>query len=380
MMRQIFTTLAVVSVVVAVITGCGSTEPTRPQDRTSFEIRGSITRMLAEDIGSVEVWLDSAVFIPVKPDGTYTFPTVTADTHHIEVRARFPIRVEPSSRTVIVDDADVDSADFQIAHASTEQERIVTTTTVAGSFYMGCNVSDHFADVDWATPKHWVTITKQLDVAIYETTQAQWMRVMKHNPSDVVGSQLPVTNLTYDSVITFCNRLSEIHGYTPVYSGSGSSVIISATANGFRLPTEAEWEYVASAGSTTAFSGLPDTVPGRPLERIFDDVNEIAWWGNNLGGANAGVPQPVGGRRPNAWGLFDVHGNVAEMVEGALRRYTREPSTDPIMLPYNNALVYRGGSYKDVLWAPWLITLRGRRSVRFNDAFPIVGFRVVRTR
>lgn len=58
----------------------------------------------------------------------------------------------------------------------------------------------------------------------------------------------------------------------------------------------------------------------------------------------------------------------------------REPSSDPIMLPYNNALAYLGGSYKDVLWAPWLITLRGRRSVRFNDAFPIVGFRVVRTR
>jgi len=378
-MRQIFTTLAVVSVILAVITGCGSTETTRPQERTSFEIRGSITRMLAEDIGSVEVWLNSAVGIAVKPDGTFTFTNVTSDTHHIEVRARFPIRVEPAMRTVVVNNADVDSANFLIAHAVSEQERIITTATEAGSYFMGCDSSDYFADVDWATPKHRVTITKQLEVAIYETTQAQWMRVMNHNPSAVVGSLLPVTNLTYDSVITFCNRLSVNHGYTPVYSGSGAGVIISATANGFRLPTEAEWEYVASAGSTTAFSGLPDTVPGRPLERIFDDVNEIAWWGNNLGGANAGVPQPVGGRRPNAWGLYDVHGNVAEMVEGALRHYSREPSTDPIMLPYNNALIYRGGSYKDVLWAPWLITLRGRRSVRFNDAFPIVGFRVVRT-
>ncbi|MBL0321642.1 MAG: SUMF1/EgtB/PvdO family nonheme iron enzyme [Ignavibacteria bacterium] len=372
--------LPIALVVVALIAGCSSSEPTSPPVDTSLEIKGSVTRQRAEDVGNVEVWLDSSLSITIKPDATYSFANVAAGTHHVEVRAGFPIDMEPSMRSVVVGTSDVTNVDFVVALKASAMDTLITATTVPGTFQMGCDSSDLFADIYWATPKHTVTITKSLEVAIYETTQRQWMRVMKQNPSLVVGDDLPVTNLTYDSVIAFCNRMSVVHGYVPVYIGSGASVQISPTANGYRLPTEAEWEYVASAGSTTAFSGIPDTVVGRPIERIFDDVNEIAWWGNNLGGVNTGKPQPVGSRRQNAWGLYDVHGNVAEIVEGARTKYTKTPTTDPLVLPYKDGPGIRGGSYMEVQGAPWLITLRGRRTIRFNDAYPFVGFRVVRTR
>ncbi len=373
------TGLLVALVITAILSGCSSSEPTQPID-TSIEIRGNITRMRAEDVGNIEVWLDSSLSITIKPDATYSFANVAAGTHHVEVRAGFPINVDPPSRTVTVGTSDVGNIDFVVSLKASELDTLITVTTAPGTFMMGCDSSDLFADIYSATPKHAVVITKSLSVAIYETTQRQWMRVMKQNPSLVIGNDLPVTNLTYDSVIAFCNRMSEVHGYVPVYTGSGASVQINPTANGYRLPTEAEWEYVASAGSTTAFSGIPDSVVGRPIERIFEDVDLIAWWGNNLGGVNSGKPQPVGTRRQNAWGLYDVHGNVAEIVEGALLKYTKTTATDPIMLPYKNGPVIRGGSCMEVQGAPWFITLRGRRAIRFNDAYPFVGFRVVRTR
>ena len=88
----------------------------------------------------------------------------------------------------------------------------------------------------------------------------------------------------------------------------------------------------------------------------------------------------MGTRKPNAWGLYDVHGNVAEVVEGSRVKYTKDAVTDPIGLPYVKGPVIRGGSCMEVQGTPWLITLRGRRSIEFKDAYPFVGFRVVRTR
>jgi formylglycine-generating enzyme required for sulfatase activity len=137
-------------------------------------------------------------------------------------------------------------------------------------------------------PVHMVRISRPFYLGKYEVTQAQWEAVMGNNPSQFKGDpNSPVENVSWDDVQEFIKRLKRLNTRE-----SGVK---------YRLPREAEWEYAAQAGTTTAYSFGNDP----------SQLGEYAWYGENANGET----HPVGQKKPNPWGLYDMHGNVWEWVQ-----------------------------------------------------------------
>ena len=182
----------------------------------------------------------------------------------------------------------------------------------AGTFTMGDASGD-----DDETP-HEVTLTKPFKMGVHEVTQAQYEQVMGVNPSKFKGADNPVEKVSWDDAVEFCRRLSEL----PAEKEAGHV---------YRLPTEAEWEYACRAGTTTNF-GFGD-----------DDSNldDYAWFREN----SAEKTHPVGGKKPNAWGLYGMHGNVGEWCQDWKEDYPAGAVTDPTGPASGLYRVIRGGSY-----------------------------------
>ena len=185
-----------------------------------------------------------------------------------------------------------------------------------GTFTMGSSESEDWRSNDEV--QHRVSVAP-FYMAKYEVTQKLWREVTGKNPSSFTGDTLPVESITWLEAIEFCNALSRRDGRTPVYaiSNGGSTVSWNREANGYRLPTEAEWEYAARAGTTTPFYSRK--VPGA------DDVNFYGHYPYQIEqnyfhdevletrpGIYRGKTLPVGSFAPNPNGLYDIYGNVGE--------------------------------------------------------------------
>jgi len=189
---------------------------------------------------------------------------------------------------------------------------------------------------------HAVTLTKPYYMAKFEVTQEQWQRVMGNNYSYTKGPKLPVTDVSWDECQEFVRKLNE------------------KTAGGFRLPSEAEWEYACRAGSTTGFSY----------------GNEISTNDANYFNAGKGKSIDVGRYKPNAFGLFDMHGNVSEWCEDWYGIYSEGPVSDPSGPVSGDRRVFRGGAfYSDILKVR--SACRAGITPAFRDS--LIGFRLVRT-
>jgi formylglycine-generating enzyme required for sulfatase activity len=203
---------------------------------------------------------------------------------------------------------------------------------------------------------HSVTMTRRYWLGTTEVTNAQFSAVMGFSPSLDQSPQLPVTNVTWGQAMEFCQKL----GQMPKESAAGAR---------YRLPTEAEWEYACRAGLDDLFSwaSKPD---------------DLGWFYVRQPGRRAApnVPNPVAGKRPNAWGLYDMHGNVAEFCLDVRPNYTEEPVTDPTGPMPSQAraiapVAVRGGSLANL---PEDCRSASRSSVnRAANGQALVGFRVV---
>jgi len=207
----------------------------------------------------------------------------------------------------------------------------------SGSFQMGSPPGAPMRqDEEWP---HRVTLTRSFRIAATEVTQAQWETLMDWNRSRRKGDDLPVTSLSWKDAREFCARLSEKEGVA------------------YRLPTEAEWEYACRAGATETV-----TATERP---------DVAWYADNSDGAT----HPVALKEPNAWGLFDMLGNVAEWTLDPYAPYPRvEEDEDPTGPAEGNTKVVRGGAWRS--FAP-AVRCAARTGTPTSYQLHYVGLRVV---
>ena len=191
----------------------------------------------------------------------------------------------------------------------------------------------------------------------YEVTQAQWQAVMGSNPSIFKGDSLPVEQVSWYQAIVFCNKLSIKEGLAPCYSINGSAdpgrwgtiptsndavwnkAVCNFSANGYRLPMEAEWEYACRGGTSTA------TAYGNSLSSTQVNFNGNYPYGGAAEGLYLKKTTPVGSYTPNAWGLYDMHGNVWEWCMDWYGAYTSDNQSDPIGATTGALRVDRGGSW-----------------------------------
>jgi formylglycine-generating enzyme required for sulfatase activity len=206
-----------------------------------------------------------------------------------------------------------------------------------GTFLMGSHSSEAERS-DREGPQHKVTVSA-FYMGKYEVTQAKYESVMGTNPSRFTGSNLPVESVTWNDAVKYCNRLSQREGLTSAYQISGTIVTCNWNANGYRLPTEAEWEYACRAGTTTPFN------TGNNIT-----TNQANYDGNypykgNPAGTYREETTAVGSFAPNAWGLYDMHGNVWEWCWDWYGSYSSGAQTNPRGPVSGSNRVRRGGGW-----------------------------------
>ncbi|MBU1194637.1 MAG: formylglycine-generating enzyme family protein [Proteobacteria bacterium] len=241
-----------------------------------------------------------------------------------------------------------------------------------GEFIMGSPKSEQGRQ--WNEKQHRVIISKDFYMGETEVTQGQWEKLVGFNPSSYpkMGKDFPVDTISWDECIEFIRVLNQWEN-----------------TNKYRLPTEAEWEYACRAGSATAFASGPITAPfscNIPEPSIL----EMAWYCYNSGLANPSRdfrPHPVKTKLPNAFGLYDMHGNVQEWVQDSCKRrnfwrtkigVVTDTYKDNIVDPLNT-----NGEHKIIRGGGWYQTSKYQRSAYRSLYKPVVkrnslGFRIVR--
>jgi formylglycine-generating enzyme required for sulfatase activity len=219
----------------------------------------------------------------------------------------------------------------------------------AGEFTMGSSASDKQRESD--EKQHKVKILKPFYLQTTEVTQAQWKAVMGNNPSHFKGDDLPVEQVSWDDVQEFLKKLSRKERVK------------------YRLPTEVQWEYVCRAGSTGRFCFGDDD----------SKLGEYAWYVPN----SLKKTYPVGMKKPNAWGLYDMHGNVWEWCQDWYDKdyYGKSPANDPQGPSSGSLRVLRGGSWGSGAWSGYARSCRSANRYWGEPTIPVssIGFRVSRS-
>jgi formylglycine-generating enzyme required for sulfatase activity len=241
-----------------------------------------------------------------------------------------------------------------------------------GTFTMGSPANEPGRD-NSEDPQRQVTVGS-FYMGKYEVTQKEYQEVMGTNPSRFKGDNLPVERVSWYDAIEYCNARSRKEGLTPAYTIDKNqkdpnnkhsfddvkwTITWNRNANGYRLPTEAEWEYACRAGTTTAYN------TGASIS------DNTGWYDANSGSTT----HPVGQKPANAWGLHDMHGNVYEWCWDWFGDYPRGAQADPVGASSGSYRVDRGGSWGNP-------AQYARSAFRINH-YPInrnfiLGFRVVR--
>lgn len=269
--------------------------------------------------------------------------------------------VEEATESEVAEDEETKEDDVEIDETTGLPVEITNSIGMkfrlipSGEFMMGAVSGDGKAE-DSESPRHRVEITKPFYIGIYEVTQAQYRAVMGDNPSRFKSSRRPVEQVSWNNAKEFCRKLSGKEGVT------------------YRLPTEAEWEYACRARTTTKYYwGDSDSE---------STVKRYVWYAKNAAKpfwtephASEDGPQEVGRKLPNAWGLYDMSGNVLEWCEDRYGSYSSSSQRDPKGPSSGEARVARGGG--------WGVLARHVRSSVRSRLEPVarfygLGFRIVR--
>lgn len=268
---------------------------------------------------------------------------------------------------------------LQLTLSSQSQNNPKMILIPEGTFLMGCSYGESDPDCGIESAPLRKVSVNSFEISETEVTQALWSEVMGYNNSEIKGEIYPVESVSWFEAVEFCNKLSIIRGFAPVYKIEKSQIdpdyYISSdkipryrvewnfSADGYRLPTEAEWEYAARGGNA-----------GKGYKYSGDDNPfKIAVFSDNSGRK----PKPVKALAPNEAGLYDMSGNVAEWCWDWYGSYADLPVINPRGAAGGTGRVYRGGS-----WINSSEVLRNdaRGSSILNYSSSTLGFRVARNR
>ena len=240
------------------------------------------------------------------------------DKGEVKVRTGKVDVVENSSPTATESDAQLDKGEVK---ARTGKPHVVENIGIellpipAGSFMMGSPTSETAPNNE---TQHRVTISQPFWLGKYEVTQGEWESVMGSNPSKftALGKDAPVEQVSWENAQVFCAKLN------------ASTADRRPAGYEYCLPTEAQWEYACRAGTTGAYAG---------------DLDDMAWYVRNSGSST----HPVGQKQANAWGLYDMHGNVWEWCWDWNGDYPTGSASDPVGASSGQSRVCRGGGWNN---------------------------------
>lgn len=214
---------------------------------------------------------------------------------------------------------------------------------------MGSPESEAWRSAD--ETQHTVTVS-DFYMSKYELTQKEYEEITGNNPSSFSGENLPVENISWLDAVAYCNARSEKDGLTPVYTIDGQNISWDRSANGYRLPTEAEWEYACRAGTTTPFyiENSPSDEDANYYGHYPYEIEDNYFSQGNLEvkpGEYRQTTVPVDSFSENPYGLYNMHGNVSEWVWDYYGEYPTDEQTDPAGPAAGTLRVYRGGGWND---------------------------------